>query len=175
MLKTDIDQRNGSGGFETANDYESIGIRMSELIGQKVMMRSSKKRGTIVDINTASGCITVDFHGELKTFAYPAALGSTIILENHKLRNETKKMGADAAFAQFQKKYSGAIIGEISYLRKTGGKRYRAIDGECISIRNGAYVYSFDTDTELHFLTGRSSSWYGMKDGVRLMCCHVRG
>lgn len=154
MLKTDTDQRNDRGGFEAANDYESIEIRMSELIGQKVMMRSSKKRGIIVDINTASGCMTVDFHGELKTFAYPAALGSTIILENQKLRNETKEMGAEAAFAQFQKKYSGAIIGEISYLRKTGGKRYRAIDGECISIRNGVYVYSFDTDTELHFPDG---------------------
>ena len=69
MLKTDTDQRNDRGGFEAANDYESIEIRMSELIGQKVMMRSSKKRGIIVDINTASGCMTVDFHGALKTFA----------------------------------------------------------------------------------------------------------
>ena len=33
MLKTDTDQRNDRGGFEAANDYESIEIRMSELIG----------------------------------------------------------------------------------------------------------------------------------------------
>ena len=116
------------------------------------MERSSRKRGIIVEVS--AHYITVDFHGIPVKYEYPAAIGKNLILENAQMRSEMEDVSSEAAFEQFKKRYTGALIGEVSYLRKNGGRRYKAIDGELISFRNGIYVYSFDTDTEFHFPDG---------------------
>lgn len=125
---------------------------MNDLIGQKIMVRRSKRRGIIAEVS--SNQITVDFHGDLVKYAFPASFGSTLILEDERLRSGMEESAGEAAFAQFQKKYQDALIHELSFLKKNGGRRYKAIDGERILIKNDVYIYSFDTDTEFHFPDG---------------------
>jgi len=47
-----------------------------------------------------------------------------------------------------------AIVNEIGYLRKNGGKKYKVYDGELIEVKNKSYIYSFETDSELFIPEG---------------------
>lgn len=40
---------------------------------------------------------------------------------------------------------------EIAYLKKTGGKKTKLINGKSIEINNGVYIYSFESDSELAY------------------------
>lgn len=42
------------------------------------------------------------------------------------------------------------LLSEIAYLRKNGGKRIKIIDGKLVEAKNGRYVYSFESDSELN-------------------------
>ncbi len=51
---------------------------------------------------------------------------------------------------EFCNKSKDAISAEIDYLRANGGKRYHIYDGERIETNDRRYIYSFETDSELH-------------------------
>lgn len=125
---------------------------MHELVGLKVMHRTSKRKGRIVDIS--NGKMKVSYGDLESTYSFPACLADTFILEDEELQNKYMQEGSDANFDQFKNIYKHAVNKEIAYLRETGGKRYRIIDGERLQTDNNTYVYSFETDSELHFPDG---------------------
>lgn len=45
---------------------------------------------------------------------------------------------------------SNQIHKEIAYLRDNGGKRSKLFDGTLVDVKNGVYIYSFDSDSELN-------------------------
>lgn len=45
----------------------------------------------------------------------------------------------------------GLLIREISYLKKTGGKRTKIYDGQLVDYQSSRYVYSFESDSELNY------------------------
>ena len=125
---------------------------MSKLIGKKVMNKHTKERGTIVSID--GNRMKVNFYGQIFTYEYPAAFGTSLIVQDSGLQEELEQMGAVDNFESFKLLYTKAINTEIKYLRETGGKRYRAIDGERLSSDKNVYLYAFDTDSEMHFPDG---------------------
>lgn len=54
----------------------------------------------------------------------------------------------------FYEKYKDALQGEISYLRKNGGKKQSLFDGKLIEFKKGKYIYSFESDDELSYPEG---------------------
>ena len=125
---------------------------MQDLVGKRVMDKKTKARGRIVSINGNS--MKVAFYDDVVTYLYPAAFADQLLLEDEELQEDVQKAGYDSSFSLFKVKYAAAVNAEIAYLRRTGGKHYRIVDGELISVRQNRYVYSFDTDTELHFPDG---------------------
>ena len=124
----------------------------NRLIGQKVMNNKTKARGIIKSIN--GSIIEVSYYGDIVKYAYPAAFADQLLLYDAKLQEEVGETCYEASFNNIKRLYASAVNKEINYLRSTGGKRYRVIDGEMISKKNEHYIYSFDTDTELHFPDG---------------------
>ena len=125
---------------------------MHELIGLRVMHRISKRKGRITDISNREMKVS---YGDLESkYAFPACLADIFILEDEDLQNKYIQEGSDANFNQFKNTYKHAVNAEIAYLREKGGKRYRIIDGERLQTDNNTYVYSFETDSELHFPDG---------------------
>lgn len=125
---------------------------MHELIGLRVMHRISKRKGRITDISNGEMKVS---YGDLESkHSFPACLADTFILEDEDLQNKYMQEGSYANFDQFKNTYKHAVNAEIAYLRETGGKRYRIIDGERLQTDNNTYVYSFETDSELHFPDG---------------------
>lgn len=126
---------------------------MHELVGLRVMHRISKRKGRIIDVS--NGKMRVSYgDAESSTYSFPACLADTFILEDEDLQSKYMQEGSDANFDQFKNIYKHAVNAEIAYLRETGGKRYRIIDGERLQTENNTYVYSFETDSELHFPDG---------------------
>ena len=125
---------------------------MHELIGMRVMHRSSKQRGVITYINDEK--MKVAYDDSEGIYSFPACLVDTFILEDEELQKNYIKEGSDASFNQFKSLYKHALNVEIAYLRETGGKRYRIVDGERLQTDNNTYIYSFETDSELHFPDG---------------------
>lgn len=125
---------------------------MHELVGQRVMHRTSRRIGKIIEV--CNGKMHVFYGDSEGTYSFPACLADTFILENEDLQNQYMRDGADANFDQFKSLYKHAMNAEIAYLRETGGTRYRIIDGERLQTENNTYVYSFETDSELHFPDG---------------------
>lgn len=123
-----------------------------ELIGQRVMHRKSRMRGIIK--NVADGKIMVLFGNNLSTFLFPAAFADTLILADELLQNKYLNSSAEAGFSSFKKRYTNAIASEIAYLRETGGKKYRIVDGVRLQSNRNTYIYTFETDSELHFPDG---------------------
>lgn len=125
---------------------------MHELIGIRVMHRNSKRKGFITYVG--DGKMKVSYGDSEWGYSFPACLVDTFILEDEELQNKYMKAGVDASFDQFKNLYKHAVSAEIAYLRKIGGKRYRIIDGQRLQTDNNTYVYSFETDSELHFPDG---------------------
>lgn len=125
---------------------------MHELVGLRVMHRTSKRKGRIIDVS--NGKMRISYGDSEGTYSFPACLADTFILENEDLQNKYMQEGSDANFDQFKSLYKHAVNAEIAYLRETGGKRYRIIDGECLQTENNTYVYLFEADSELHFPDG---------------------
>ena len=124
-----------------------------KLVGQLVMNRQTKARGTIIAVSDDK--VTVEYYTGRRDYPYPSAFADTLILKDRSLFDEISQEGETASFELFKQKYIHAVESEIAYLKMTGGKRYQLIDGERISLtKRGSHVYSFDTDSELHFPDG---------------------
>ena len=62
----------------------------------------------------------------------------------------------------FCNEYKRAITAEVVYLKNTGGKRQRVFDGKRIEVKNGRYIYTFESDDELKYPEGtRIIIWQG--------------
>jgi hypothetical protein len=120
-----------------------------KLIGHKVQHRKTHAIGMILSIH--DGKIEISFHGKESCFPYPSAFSNTLVFEDEDIQRELENSGAVAGFEKFQKLYGISLNNEIRFLRETGGKKYKIIDGERLQSQNGEYIYAFDTDTEYHF------------------------
>lgn len=126
----------------------------SKLIDKRVMNRSTKSIGKIVDVRDGKVFVSDGFN--TYKYPYPAAFAETLILEDEDIQEELKSESYDAKFDSFKRIYANAIRNEISYLKETGGKKYKIVDGDRIPNKSveDSYIYSFDTDSELHFPDG---------------------
>ena len=124
----------------------------TKLNGMLVMDRYTNAIGRIVSIRDSR--VFIDFHGSIETYPYPSAFLNYLELEDEDLQKEFFSEGLQASFADFKKYYTFGINSEIEYLKSTGGKRYRIVDGERLSSPNGEYLYAFDSDTDFHFPDG---------------------
>lgn len=122
---------------------------MHELVGMKVMHRVSKRKGKICEIS--DGKMKVVYSDSEGVFPFPSCLADTFILEDEKLQNKYMRQGNVASFEQFKSLYKNAVYSEIAYLKRSGGKKYRIIDGERIKTEKDTFIYLFETDSELHF------------------------
>ena len=123
-----------------------------KLIGQMVMDIKSKRRGIITSVS--SNRLTVSYDETAKDYPFPDAFADTLILKNQGLQETFEERSTDSRFQRFKETYINAVEGEIAFLKRTGGKRYRMIDGERIYGTEGTYFYSFDTDSEMKFPEG---------------------
>ena len=124
----------------------------NSLIGKKVRNRLSKSIGIIEKIENKK--VFVSCRGEINKYSYPDCFLSILELEDEDLQEEYEEVGQEASFDFFKNIYKRGILSEINYLKLTGGKRERAIDGVLLPSQNGEYIYAFDTDTDLHYPDG---------------------
>ena len=124
----------------------------TKLIGMRVMNLRTRSIGTIVNIEANK--VYVSDGISIVAYPYPAAFSDVLQLEDEELQEEMQTASAGALFNQFRNTYSFALNKEIEFLKETGGKKYRVVDGELISQNKDTYIYSFDTDSELHFPDG---------------------
>ena len=124
------------------------------LVGKRVMNRTTKSIGTIKSVKDGKVFVFDGF--DTFAYPYPAAFADTLILEDEGIQEELKSESYDAKFGSFKAIYANAIRREISYLKETGGKKYKIVDGDRIPNSNSeeSYIYSFDTDSDLHFPDG---------------------
>ncbi|MBR5566081.1 MAG: AAA family ATPase [Roseburia sp.] len=122
------------------------------LVGMRVMNTNTHAVGTIEYIR--DGIIAVDFYGTISKYSYPAAFAGLLELEDEELQEEIQGESVGASFDNFKRDFHFAINNEITYLKATGGKKYKIIDGEKLPTKSGEYLYAFDTDTDLHFPDG---------------------
>lgn len=123
-----------------------------KLIGMRVMNTATHAIGRIEYVQ--DGIVAIDFYGKISKYPYPAAFAGTLELENEELQNKIESKGVGAYFENFKRDFQFAINNEINFLKKTGGKKYKIIDGEKLPSASGEYLYAFDTDTDLHFPDG---------------------
>ncbi|MBQ5970306.1 MAG: topoisomerase DNA-binding C4 zinc finger domain-containing protein [Clostridia bacterium] len=50
----------------------------------------------------------------------------------------------------FVEKEEQALVSEIVFLKKTGGKRTKLVEGKLIEVKNNHFIYSFETESELN-------------------------
>lgn len=124
----------------------------TRLLNKRVMNKQTKAKGWISFID--DHYVHVTNGSAVVKYPFPASFSDTLILEDADLQELLKSESAAASFGQFRRKYRKAIGHEIEYLRKTGGKKYRIFDGTLTQSKNGHYLYSFETDSELHFQDG---------------------
>ncbi len=126
---------------------------MEDLIGKLVMNRRSHARGRIVSIS--GNKIIVEYSDEeFAAYQFPSALSDTLVLQDRELQQIWSDSSNEDTFSSFKNLYRNAIKKEIAYLQFTGGKKYRVMDGIRMPSVKNQYIYSFDTDTELHFPDG---------------------
>ncbi len=123
-----------------------------KLVGKRVMNTSTRAIGTIAYIR--EGIVAVNCHGDINKYSYPSAFAGLLELEDEKLQEEIQDAGIGASFENFKREYRYAIKNEIDFLKATGGKKNKIIDGEKLPSKRDEYLYAFDTDTDLHFPDG---------------------
>lgn len=119
------------------------------IVGMRVMHKKNRIIGTIEKVQDKT--VYVSFHGQIQKYEYPTAFVSSLEVENPDIQKQLEEMGYSSGFDNFKRMYTLSIANEISYLKATGGKKYKAVDGERIETKNGDYLYVFDTDTDYHF------------------------
>lgn len=124
----------------------------NKLIGMRVVNVNTNAIGIIKCIQ--DGYVIIDFHGVIGKFLYPSSFSTILELEDEELQEEIQKEGVEASFDVFKRDSRFAVNSEIDYLKATGGKKYRIIDGERLQSKNGEYLYAFDTDTDMHYPDG---------------------
>jgi flagellar biosynthesis GTPase FlhF len=127
-------------------------MNTDKFVGMRVMNVNTHQIGIIEYIR--DGKVGIDFYGNIIKYSFPAAFAGILELEDEDLQKEIQDKGIEASFYNFKTVYRSAINNEIEYLKSTGGKKYKIVDGENISSNNGDYLYAFDTDTDLHFPDG---------------------
>lgn len=125
---------------------------IEKLIGMRVMNTRTHAIGTIEYIR--DGIVAIDSHGVTNKYSYPSAFAGLLELEDEELQQEIQGEGVGASFDNFKRDFQFAIKNEIAFLKATGGKKYRIIDGEKLTSQSGEYLYAFDTDIDLHFPDG---------------------
>lgn len=123
-----------------------------KIIGMRVMNNGTHAIGTIEYIS--EGILAVNYHGEITKYSYPSCFAGTLELEDEELQAKIQAEGMGTAFEHFKRDYHYAINNEINFLKTTGGKKYKIVDGEKLPSKSGEYLYAFDTDTDLHFPDG---------------------
>lgn len=58
------------------------------------------------------------------------------------------------------------LVSEIMYLRQNGGKRQKIIDGVRVEVKNGTYLYAFESDSELNIPDNTQISLWQNKDRI---------
>lgn len=127
-------------------------MNTSALIGMRVINTQTKSIGRVEKIE--NGILFVDVHGTIQKYSFPSCFTTTLEAEDEELQEELESESSASSFDIFKTNYRNAIQREINFLRSTGGKKYRAVDGELLPSQNGEMVYAFDTDTDLHFPDG---------------------
>ena len=134
-------------------NYSDISKKdVTRYIGMRVMNALTHSIGVIKDIR--DGIVVIDYHGDSHKYDFPAAFGNCLVLEDDEMQEELQKESVEASFNRFKKIYISAINNEIGFLKATGGKRYKIIDGERLPSKSNEYLYAFETDTDLHFPDG---------------------
>lgn len=128
------------------------GDSMKKLIGMRVYNRKTSRRGIISEIRDKKMYVLYD--DEEICHLYPDAFVDILLLEDASMQQRMREASSSAQFDTFKNIYTSAIQSEIEFLKETGGKRYRMVDGERLQSDKNAYIYSFDTDSELHFTDG---------------------
>lgn len=123
-----------------------------KIIGMRVMKTDTHAIGKIEYIR--DGIVAVNYHGDICKYSYPSAFAGLLELEDEALQEDIQEEGEEAAFEIFRKNYRYSIINEINFLKATGGKKYRIIDGERLPSKSDEYLYAFDTDSDLNFPDG---------------------
>lgn len=123
-----------------------------EIIGMRV--RNTKTRAIGIIKSIQAGYVMIDFYGSISKYAFPSAFAGLLELEDEDFQKKIQEEGIGDAFDSFKRNFRFAINNEINYLKSTGGKKYRIVDGERLPFQNGEYLYAFDTDTDLHFPDG---------------------
>jgi hypothetical protein len=116
------------------------------------MNTSTHAIGTIKYIH--DGVVAIDFYNNIVKYPYPSAFAELLEVEDEDIQKQIQESAIEASFDCFKRDYSHALNNEINYLKVKGGKKYRIVDGERLSSKNGEYLYAFDTDTDLHFPDG---------------------
>ena len=99
--------------------------------------------------------------------------------EEYAIRNSTDNSGRGrktnsasvslySSFDDFCSSQENLIIREIAYLRSTGGKRTKILDGKLVESKDGRYIYSFESDSELNYPDNTQITLWpsGFTDGV---------
>lgn len=134
------------------NSEDDAEQRIRKMIGMRVVNTNTHAIGTIISIQ--DGYVTVDFYGTCCKYAFPSVFAGTLELEDEELQKKIQDDSIGDSFAHFKKSFRSAISNEVNYLKTTGGRKYRIIDGERLPSQGGEYLYAFDTDTDLHFPDG---------------------
>ncbi len=127
-------------------------MNTDKLIGMRVIEVNKKTIGIITNIS--NGLMSVDYYGQIVKYLYPSAFANYLELEDEELQEKLKEDSIDSSFEEFCKEYKMLLNQEIKYLRLTGGKKKKIIDGERLTSKKGEYLYAFDTDIELHYPEG---------------------
>ena len=146
-----------------------MGKYFMNLVREKVI---HKKYGTGEITKLDNDHVYVKFQSvdQEKIFKYPSCfdVDGYLTLENQDIKtNKTSTIRKQAnknnkkqwnqsykTMDVFYEKYKDALQGEISYLRKNGGKKQSLFDGKLIEFKKGKYIYSFESDDELSYPEG---------------------
>lgn len=102
-------------------------------------------------------CFDVDGYLTLENQDIKTTKTSTTRNQANKNKNKNNKKQWNQSYKTmdvFYEKYKDALQGEISYLRKNGGKKQSLFDGKLIEFKKGKYIYSFESDDELSYPEG---------------------
>lgn len=136
----------------------------NRLIGMRVMNTNTHAIGVIMYVK--DNIIAVDYHGQVSKYAYPSAFASHLELEDEKLQEDIRGESVESSFDRFRTDYKISLNREINYLRVTGGKKQKIVDGERLPSKNGEFLYAFDTDTDLHYPDGTAIKLWFPEDIV---------
>jgi hypothetical protein len=103
-------------------------MNTDKFVGMRAWNVNTHQIGTIEYIR--DGKVGIDFYGNIIKYSFPAAFAGILEFEDEDLQKEIQDVGIEASFYNFKTLYRSAINNEIEYLKLTGGKKYKIVDGE---------------------------------------------